>query len=58
MKRSVSPFVDSSADTNLKVFPLGYEQGFIRPGYVAERIASYVLQSTASAAISTWDIPG
>ena len=41
-----------------KVFPLGYEQGFIRPGYVAERIASYVLQSTASAAISTWDIPG
>lgn len=55
-RRSRTPIVDSADPTPL-VFPLGYEEGFVRPGFVAERVASFVLQCAASQAISS-GLPG
>lgn len=55
-RRSRTPIVDSADPTPL-VFPRGYEEGFVRPGFVAERVASFVLQCAASQAISS-GLPG
>jgi len=56
MRRSRTPIVDSTDPTPF-VFPRGYEEGFVRPGFVAERVASFVLQCAASQAISS-GLPG
>jgi len=54
-QRSRSPI--DSADPTPVVFPRGYEEGFVRPGFVAERVASFVLQCAASASVSS-GLPG